>query len=182
MLIRKCPRNVIQTAAHVVGVQAAISQRGAAWLVKLCPGKAKQYRRRRETGLYHVRTSCIPHIVWQGSLCWHGFKAFFDAVYARCPDASIRTALAKYRGAESYLIQWEATGERLTGYGPFRMEVSWKEACDCDILSQPLVCEVCGTTDGVSYKRHDWTQTDFFCKDRHCRRAIEARNRLRGEP
>jgi len=165
MLIRKCSHHTIQWAASAAGVRADIDKRESAWKVKLY-AQGPRYRRRSQSRCANIE-----------ALCWHGFKAFFDELYRREARASVRTAFVHYKDAGDFEAKYQETGYRNIGSQMYPLEA--QDACDCAILAQPMVCDVCSTGEGVTYKRHGWERVTRVCKSRHCRRAVEAVERLR---
>lgn len=64
------------------------------------------------------------------AVCWHGFRAFFRAVYRREPNAIFRTAAATYKGSEHFEAVHPATAYRNIGCA--FQPVSMAEACRCE--------------------------------------------------
>ena len=170
MIIRECSRAAIEAAAAEAGVRVTELEwrlRGGL-RVRLAPPRGAQPRYfKRGYGLRRL-SHC---------LCWHGFEAFFRALYRRVPEASVRTAIAWYRNAENFAATYLETAHRNIGSPRHPLEL--QDACDCKLLAAPMVCDVCEATEGVTYKRHGWDRVTRVCRERHCRRAVEAVEMLR---
>lgn len=170
MLIRKCPRSEIEAAAAEAGVRVTVLEYGlrGGWKVRLAPlhGRAPRYFRRG----FKLRR--LSHC-----LCWHGFAAFFEALYRHVPEASVRTVLAGYRSAENFAATYPETASR--NIGSQRHPLQLADACDCALFTAPMACDVCEATEDVTYKRHGWDRVTRVCRDRHCRRAVQAVEMLR---
>ena len=172
MIISNVEIRHIRDAGEAAGILAWAERRGSnlRWRVKCRPrpGSGRFYRR--------GQSSCWT---MRNVLCWHGFKAFFDELFKRAPEARVYTAFENYRGAIEYEAHHMLTG--LRNIWSQATPVYAQDACDCAILAQPLECQVCGTREGVTYKRHGWESMTVVCKARVCRRAVRAVRMLRGE-
>jgi len=73
------------------------------------------------------------HRSWQGRrttyACWHVHAEFFRALFESFPDARIKSAMADYRGRESFEKLYELTGMR--NVGPRVQPCQAREACEC---------------------------------------------------
>jgi hypothetical protein len=59
--------------------------------------------------------------------CWHAFRDVLQAVFDKYPDATVRTALATYRGAEGFARTFPGTADTPAGCG-----FTTSELCDCE--------------------------------------------------
>jgi hypothetical protein len=63
------------------------------------------------------------------AVCFHGFRAFMRACFARNPNAIIRTAKAAYLGSEDFESKWPAVGSQ--NVGSQMCPIQYNEMCDC---------------------------------------------------
>jgi len=63
------------------------------------------------------------------AVCWHGHRDFMRAIFARNPDARIKTAWADYKGAENFADEFEATAWRNVGSMMYPMQAD--SVCKC---------------------------------------------------
>lgn len=63
------------------------------------------------------------------AVCWHGYRDVLVEVFNINPNARVYTALAKYRGRESFYREYPLTGER--NVGASIAPVTMPELCDC---------------------------------------------------
>ena len=63
------------------------------------------------------------------AVCWHGFAAFFRAVYVQCPDATFRTAVDTWRNRDDFYARFQQTAYR--NIGPRIQPVRMAAACRC---------------------------------------------------
>lgn len=63
------------------------------------------------------------------AVCWHGHRDFFRALFARCPGAVIKTAMATYNGAEHFAATFEPTGD--INIGSQMRPLLARKACFC---------------------------------------------------
>jgi hypothetical protein len=63
------------------------------------------------------------------AVCFHGFRAFMRACFARNPNAIIRTCRAAYLGSEDFEAKWPAVGSQ--NVGSQMCPIAYSEACDC---------------------------------------------------
>lgn len=139
MQASKVTRDALSTAATTCGVRADIKQlnsAGTRFTVKLYPGAVERTpsgRRKIVNGApvrapYQRRKVSGPGMVH--AVCWHGFRDWFRAVYAQCPDAIFRTAYATYRGVAGFESTFPDTAYRNIGS---RMEpCNASDACYCE--------------------------------------------------
>ena len=64
------------------------------------------------------------------SLCWHGFREVFMAVYSRHRNAVIITGRARYNDRDHFLNTYRFTGH--DNVGSKILPIEYREACDCD--------------------------------------------------
>jgi len=64
------------------------------------------------------------------ALCWHGFRDFYMALFELQPEAHTHSALATYRGKESFYLTYEATASRNIGSQLHPMSIV--DACWCE--------------------------------------------------
>jgi hypothetical protein len=64
------------------------------------------------------------------SQCWHGYRDVLIEVFNINPAARVYTAMAKYRGKESFYREYPQTGHRNVG-APIA-PVTMPELCDCN--------------------------------------------------
>lgn len=73
------------------------------------------------------------HRSWQGrrttSACWHVHAEFFRALFEAFPNARIKSAMADYRGRDSFLSSFELTGMR--NIGSQAQPCQARESCEC---------------------------------------------------
>lgn len=62
--------------------------------------------------------------------CWHAYRDALQALFDAEPDAKVKTAFAKYYGAEQYSEKFPATG--WANIGSMAQPVQFREACDCE--------------------------------------------------
>lgn len=141
MIATNINRKTLEDAAEWVGVHLEIKPlpgRENRWRVKLYPELLRKHftvsgrRLKGEPG--NAKYQRIG--VGLGSagrrinaVCWHGFRDFFRACYAREPEAVFITAITKYRGAEDFESRYRDTGSRNVGsqFEP----ASFASACSC---------------------------------------------------
>lgn len=63
-------------------------------------------------------------------LCWHGHKAFFDALFSVDPEATVGTVLFVYSGKEEFNKQFDRTGD--TVKGPDANPYLVRDCCTCE--------------------------------------------------
>lgn len=61
--------------------------------------------------------------------CWHAHRDVLAELFNQVPDATVRTALATYRGRDGFLDWFELTGA--TNIGSIAEPMRMDEACDC---------------------------------------------------
>jgi hypothetical protein len=61
------------------------------------------------------------------AVCWHGHRDFMRALFASCPDARLKTALADYRGAEDFEAKYLDTFGEGNAYN-----LAYGQACVCE--------------------------------------------------
>jgi len=69
--------------------------------------------------------------------CWHGHRDVMLAIFARNPDARVKTALADYRGMVDFADKYPATGYTNIGSQCDPMDI--QDACNCALWE---VCDV----------------------------------------
>jgi hypothetical protein len=137
-------REVLEAAAAEVGVRAEIeplSQSGTRHRVKLYPvpppeaytkGGRRRPGKRGDARWQRTSASAFNDDRRVNAVCWHGFRAFFRAVYRMEPHAIFRTAAATYKGAEHFEAIHPSTARRNIGSN-FR-PVNMGEACRCEAV------------------------------------------------
>lgn len=138
MIARKVSREILESAAEKIGVFAVIRPKGRGFNVKLFPRVTSDMltpsgrRRRDDMGDAPYQRESVGY----GSagrrvnaVCWHGFAAFFKAIYAETPDATFRTALATYKGSADFEARHPETGHRNIGSQAF--PCAMVDACRC---------------------------------------------------
>jgi hypothetical protein len=141
-------RAALLAAAEEVGVQADIEPLSASqrrFRVKLYPvPPAEAYtkggrRRPGERGdARWQRTSASafgPEDRRVHAVCWHGFRAFFRAVYRLEPGAIFRTAAATYKGAEHFERVHPETAYKNVGSRVYPRHMA--EVCRCEDPGYP---------------------------------------------
>lgn len=100
---------------------------------KLMPKYQREARYgRRSTAKGHEGEVFYPTV--PGAVCWHGHRDMIRALYARIPDAKVRTAFTTYQDARHFEDTYRDTydgpqkdsGGFATYYRPYR------DACTCD--------------------------------------------------
>ena len=91
--------------------------------------KVNEHERRKDGTLPYQRVSQSTYGTPRrlSALCWHGHRDFMRALFARCPDARLKTALADYRGAEDF----EKTYRSTYGNGN-QYNLAYGQACTCE--------------------------------------------------
>jgi hypothetical protein len=134
-------REAIEQATREVGVRAdieALSASGRRFRVKLYPVVSPGcytpagHRRKGERGAarwQRYSASAYGNGRRVHAVCWHGFRAFFRAVYAIEPAARFKTAMAVYNGSDDFETVHPRTGAKNIGsaFNPVRAD----EPCDC---------------------------------------------------
>lgn len=71
---------------------------------------------------------------WSGrrsrATCWHAFRDMFAVIMTRDPAAVIRTGMATYRGADSFLELFPATAD--ANVGSMVQPAILADLCDCE--------------------------------------------------
>jgi hypothetical protein len=141
-------REVLEAAAAEVGVRAEIeplSQSGTRYRVKLYPvpppeaytkGGRRRAGERGDARWQRTSASAFGEDRRVHAVCWHGFRAFFRAVYRRDPGVTFRTAAATYKGSEHFEAVHPSTARRNIG-SQFR-PVTMAGACRCDHLGEAI--------------------------------------------
>jgi len=65
------------------------------------------------------------------AVCWHGYRDVLIEVFNINPDARVYTAMAKYRGKDSFYSEYPLTGHKNIG-APIA-PVTMPELCDCEV-------------------------------------------------
>lgn len=143
MIASNVSREALERAARDVGVRAEITPanaRGDRFRVKLYPLVPSEaytpagHRRKGERGNARWQRTSASYFS-RGrrvhAVCWHGFRAFFRAVYACEPEAVFRTACATYKGAEQFERVHPETGDR--NIGPQIAPIRMQDACECSL-------------------------------------------------
>jgi len=133
---------VLRDAAKQVQVKMDLSplnQKGTRWQVKLYPLVPSDAYTPRGQRRYGDRGNAPWQMLREGqygqrrrvnAVCWHGFRAFFRAVYERTPDARFRTARAVYNGWDHFEEVHPETGDQNIGsaFSP----LAHRDACACE--------------------------------------------------
>ncbi|MEK7505901.1 MAG: hypothetical protein AAB597_03360 [Patescibacteria group bacterium] len=110
----------LQGIAQQVGVQLVGPESvGRGLRFTLRPGDDRKWQRRSATSGRRIN-----------AVCFHGHKAFMEAVFALYPEARIKSVMADYRGVEEFNRQHEEVGDRNIS-NRMRPMSFWK-ACDCE--------------------------------------------------
>jgi hypothetical protein len=123
----------IRAAAEEVGVAIHSDWAGTGIVPD---GRALRFRlavntaERREDGTLPYQR--VSQSTWQGqrrvaAVCWHGHRDFMRALFASCPDARLKTALADYRGADDFEAKYLDTFGTGNAYN-----VAYGQACVCE--------------------------------------------------
>lgn len=116
MRVAGATRAHLQDAGDSAGVEVLfVRGSGTSWHIKL-RRLTERWQKMDETytdARGHTTTLDRP-------VCWHGHVAFMRAVFARAPDATIRSALATYRGMEDFEKRYRGTANLQ------------KQTCTCD--------------------------------------------------
>lgn len=104
-------------------------------------GKLKWFAKYQRLATYERVSSSREHKgeryypVIPGAVCWHGHRDFFRALYARVPDAKIRTAFITYQNAvhfeDNYELTWNGAPEKASGSFAGHAR-PYQDACTCD--------------------------------------------------
>ena len=118
MVIKGMTQAQIEAAASDAGVSVVVrtlNQKGTRHRVKVNPsGKKDADRNRRWQRISPWRSSTGNHRRVH-AVCWHGFRDFFRACFAREPDAEMRTALDHWRGSADFEARYRESGTRNVG-------------------------------------------------------------------
>jgi len=119
MIIRNADYADICNASLDAGVLLEVTNntRGRGYRVRLKLAHTKQYQRLGFTGR---RIAAV---------CWHGHRAYFDALYKRAPEALVQTAQATYRNAADFTESHDDTGYK--NIGSLADPLSYRAACLC---------------------------------------------------
>lgn len=118
MIVRNTDQHTIENAALDAGVSLQKVKRvgrGVQFRLALAPDK--RYQRLGFTGR---RIAAV---------CWHGHRAFFEALYQRAPLATVHTAQATYTSAADFDATHDDTGYR--NIGSQMDPLSYRAACLC---------------------------------------------------
>lgn len=77
----------------------------------------ERWRRRNHTGR---RVAAV---------CWHGHRAFMEALFNSVPHARLKSMVADYNGRLEFWAQHDATGDR--NIGSIMQPRAYRDACDC---------------------------------------------------
>jgi len=140
MLIRGATPDDIRAAAAEVGVSlrggssqahsrgGEIRARGKGFRVQLCTAGERTPSGRVKPGTARYRRlSSRDGRTVPGAVCWHGHRDFMRALFARCPEAVIISALATYRGADDFERTHRASAEGDTGPAGECACIGWPE-------------------------------------------------------
>lgn len=79
-------------------------------------------------------------------ICWHGYRDLFRAVFAKYPQATIRTGATVYRGQAHFEYTYQNTDRNIgSQVSPFQ----YSEACDC----KENGCDWIGLAERIRYNR-----------------------------
>lgn len=82
---------------------------------------------RTSASVFSTRADGAPRRV--SAACWHAHRDVMAAIFARYPDARIRSHAADYRGAEAFAAEHEATA--WANVGSLIYPRAFAECCDC---------------------------------------------------
>lgn len=126
----------LRDVAATIGV--SISDRGSDTHTIPKVGRAYSFvlrpdskRKRDEWGNlpYQRRSASVYNERRVHAVCWHGHRDFMRELFARDPEARIKTSWADYRGRESFEDTFPATAYRNVGSMAFPKYAS--EVCYC---------------------------------------------------
>jgi hypothetical protein len=100
--------------------------RTASGRLKVPPPYARRAHHRNDDGSRRLLTR---------SVCWHGHRDFFRALFELAPEARVVTAMATYRGREDFEASHEESGWR--NIGSQMDPIYARDACDCNRVSAP---------------------------------------------
>lgn len=63
------------------------------------------------------------------SVCWHGHRAFMEALFGLAPDARLKSTMIDYRGRIDFWARHDATGNY--NIGNIMQPLAYRYACDC---------------------------------------------------
>ena len=119
MLVKGATKEKLKSCAAAIGVEVTdLDDRGVWTKFRLSPGGEPCYRRISNTGR---RVNAV---------CWHGHRDFLLWLFELCPDATLKTSLATYRGKEDFLKKFESTG--WNNCGSMAMPLTYRHACKCE--------------------------------------------------
>lgn len=79
-------------------------------------------------------------------VCWHGYRDLFRAVFAKYPQATIRTGETTYKGREHFERTYQDTDRNI---GSLVSPFQYSEACDC----KENGCDWIGLAERIRYNR-----------------------------
>ncbi len=92
--------------------------------------------RRENVSIARGTAGVTYNSVVPGAVCWHGHRDFLRALYARVPDAKVRTAFITYQGREhfedNYQRTWDGPVTRPTTFAYANQAKPYIDACTCD--------------------------------------------------
>jgi len=131
MIARNVKLETLEGAARKVGVKLDVEPKGRGFRVKVYPSDSSAEREHYRAKRYACRTQAgEPRMKRVYAVCWHGFRDFFRAVYAKEPKAIFRTAMATYNGRDDFRRNFEATGDR--NIGSMMIPLSARDGCACE--------------------------------------------------
>jgi hypothetical protein len=69
------------------------------------------------------------------SACWHAHRDVMLMLFDWYPEARLKSAVADYRGAESFLKQFPGTG--YANVGSLVFPVAFQDSCLCELTPEP---------------------------------------------
>lgn len=150
---------IIRDIAYTCDVTVNPVPDGFAMSTRLYPAPSKRWQRVSLSPLSYSETLGRNRLVW--AVCWHGHYRFMSEVFARFPNAKIRTSHAVYDGRAQFFTDAESTGDvnRGSQYAP----MAFRDACTCQ---DP------GDANPDAYDALSWPENDT--RERAAQRKAEA--------
>lgn len=63
------------------------------------------------------------------AVCWHGHRAFMEALFTRAPTTRLKSTMVDYNGRLEFWARHDETGDR--NIGSLMEPMAYRDACDC---------------------------------------------------
>jgi len=118
----------VGVAIHSDFSRGGIRKDGRAWRFRLALDSTVP---KRDSGYKYQRTSASGFHEGRrvAAVCWHGHRDYMRAIFARDPEARIKTSWADYKGSENFERDFPETGYR--NVGSMMYPAFAKDICTC---------------------------------------------------